>query len=346
LSTEDEVRDIEGIDEIDPVAVHVYQLRVAHPTDLPSQLAARAGLSPEEVSQAELQLSELGLLRPSPGGGWAAVSPENAAESLLAPVEHDILRRRIAMAAAREQLHTLSGDYLEARGMRSARSSIEIVEGMDNTRAVIDDLVRTCTASIDALVPGSGLSEEAIRVVTSLEARILERGVRMRSLFQHSARKNRAQVRHVALLTKAGAQVRSTGALPSRMQIYDGECAVLPLDPERAGAGAAIIRDPSVLSFLRQLFEHYWNAADDFLADRDEEECTSPAQRPRGMERDVLLLMVAGKTNEEIAGQLGVSRRSVSRLVSGLLERLGATNRFQAGARAALLGWLASGPPH
>jgi DNA-binding CsgD family transcriptional regulator len=340
------VRDIEDIDELDAVAVRVYQLRVSHPTDGADRLAARAGLSRAEVAEAELHLSELGLLQPSPGGGWVAVSPESAAESLLAPMEHDILRRRIAMAATRERLHTLSGEYVEARSMRSAKSSIEIVEGMDNTRAVIDDLVRTCTTSLDAMVPGSGLSEEAIRVATALDVRLLGRGVRLRSLFQHSARKNRTQVRHVAVLAEAGGQVRSISTLPSRMMIYDGECAVLPLNPLRAGAGAALVRDPTVLGFLTQLFGHYWDAAEDFLSDGERAEDDGTERKPYGMERDVLLLMAAGKTNEEIADQLGISRRSVSRLVSGLLERLGATNRFQAGARAALNGWLASLPPH
>jgi DNA-binding NarL/FixJ family response regulator len=322
--------------EIDAAVARVYRLRVIHPTDSVEQIAARAELTPEATSAAESRLSALGLLRPSPTGGQVAVSPETAADTLLAPMEQDILQRRIAMAATRARLHALSGDYLEARSMRSAKSSIEIVEGMDNTRAVIDDLARTCTKSMDALVPGSGLSEEAIKAAaSSKELEILDRGVKMRSLFQHSARKNRAQVRHVAVLTRAGAQARSTSALPSRMQIYDHECAVLPLDPTYAGAGAALIRDPTVLSFLQRLFEHYWDRALEFA---EEEQRAGP--EPTEVERDVLLLMAAGKKDEAIAHQLGMSPRSVSRIVARLMERLDAESRFQAGARAALNGWL------
>ncbi|MGP3970731.1 LuxR C-terminal-related transcriptional regulator [Streptomyces sp. 6N223] len=280
-------------------------------------------------------MSALGLLRPSPTGGQVAVSPETAADTLLAPMEQDILQRRIAMAATRARLHALSGDYLEARSMRSAKSSIEIVEGMDNTRAVIDDLARTCSESMDALVPGSGLSEAAVEAATPLDMEILERGVKMRSLLQHSARKNRAQVRHVSIITAAGAQVRSTSVLPSRLQIYDHSCAVLPLDPDRAAAGAALIRDPTVLSFLQQLFEHYWDRALEFTA---EEQRDGP--EPTEVEQDVLMLMAAGKKDEAIAHQLGMSPRSVSRIVARLMERLNAESRFQAGARAALNGWL------
>lgn len=298
-------------------------------------MAARVGLTPQGVIDAESRLSALGLLRPSPTGGQVAVSPETAADALLAPMEQEILQQRISMAATRARLHALSGDYLEARSLRSAKTSIEIVEGMDNARAVIEDLARTCTESVDVLVPGSGGSEAGVRAARSLDMEALERGVKMRTLFQHSARKNRFQVRHVGALTAAGAEVRSTSVLPSRMQIYDRSWAVLPLDPQEAGAGAAIIRDPTVLSFLQRLFEHYWDRAVDFT---EEEPRNGPG--PTGVELDVLLLMAAGKKDEAIAHQLGMSPRSVSRIVARLMERLDAASRFQAGARAALSGWL------
>jgi DNA-binding NarL/FixJ family response regulator len=41
-----------------------------------------------------------------------------------------------------------------------------------------------------------------------------------------------------------------------------------------------------------------------------------------------------------MARKLGISERTVRRLVSDLTERLGATSRFQAGVCAVRLGWL------
>ncbi|MDT0322307.1 helix-turn-helix transcriptional regulator [Streptomyces millisiae] len=285
------------------------------------------------MKDAEFQLAELGLLRPSPSGGRVAISPESAADALLAPMEQDILQRRIAMAATRARLHALSGDYLEARSMRSAKSSIEIVEGIDNIRAVIDDLGRTCAKSLDALVYGGPQTDDALRAALAVDRELLSRGIRIRSIFQHSARGHRATTVYAATLASEGGQVRSTAVLPSRMLIYD-DCAVLPLDPLNTAGGAALVRDPAVLKFLKQLFEHYWDRALDFA----EEQRTGP--EPAGVEREVLLLMAAGKKDEAIAHQLGMSPRSVSRIVARLMERLGAESRFQAGARAALNGWL------
>lgn len=321
--------------EIDATATQVYRLRVIHPTDSVESIAARADLTPREAAAAECQLADLGLLRPSPGGGWVAISPESAADTLLAPAEQDILSRRIAMAATRAQLHALSGDYLEARSMRSAKSNIEVFEGIESIRAAIDDLARTCSVSLDGMVPGGGQAEESIRAATPLDLEILARGVRIRTLFQHSARKHWATAQFATRISAAGAEIRSTGLLPARVQIYDKSCAVIPLDPEDRTTGVALVRDPAVLSFLLGLFENYWERGLDFS---EEEQGTGP--EPTGVDREVLQLMAVGKKNHAIAHQLGLSPRSVSRIVAHLMERLGSDSRFQAGVRAAMNGWL------
>ncbi|RKN51635.1 LuxR family transcriptional regulator, partial [Streptomyces klenkii] len=177
--------------------------------------------------------------------------------------------------------------------------------------------------------------EEAIRAATPLDLEVLERGVRMRQLIQQAARNHWAVAQYTETLVGAGAQVRTAGVLPARLLIYDRGCAVLPLDPRHSAAGAALVRDPAVLAFLQQLFEHYWDRAVDFAKDDQK-----GGPEPTGVERNVLLLMAAGKKDEAIAHQLGMSPRSVSRIVARLMDRLGADSRFQAGARAASNGWL------
>lgn len=321
--------------EIDSTAAQVYRLRVIHPTDSVERLAARAGLTPQEAQDAEARLAALGLLRPSPRGGKVAVSPETAADTLLAPLEQEILQRRIAMAATRAQFHALSAEYLEARSMRSAKTSVEIVRGPDSAWAVIDDLARTCSESLDTFVPGSDGNDTAVSHPTARVLDNLQRSVRIRTLLHHPSRQQPAFVRHVSAVTAACGQVRTVNSLPARLQIYDRSCAVLPLDPQHEAAGAALIRDPTVLTFLQHLFEHYWGRGMEF----GEEENRSGGP-PTGPDLEVLRLMAAGKKDEVIAHLLGMSSRSVSRIVARLMERLGANSRFQAGARAALHGWL------
>ncbi|MCG5214059.1 helix-turn-helix domain-containing protein [Streptosporangium sp. KLBMP 9127] len=54
----------------------------------------------------------------------------------------------------------------------------------------------------------------------------------------------------------------------------------------------------------------------------------------------VLRLLATGAKDSAIARSLGVSIRTVTRTVGELTRILGATSRFQAGVRAARLGWL------
>lgn len=54
----------------------------------------------------------------------------------------------------------------------------------------------------------------------------------------------------------------------------------------------------------------------------------------------VLRLLASGAKDEAIARNLGVSVRTVTRIVAELTSELGATSRFQAGVLAARLGWL------
>ncbi len=57
-------------------------------------------------------------------------------------------------------------------------------------------------------------------------------------------------------------------------------------------------------------------------------------------EQSLLRYLAAGLKDEAIARHLACSRRTLRRRVDGLLDKLGATSRFQAGALAARRGWL------
>ncbi|MEV4454832.1 LuxR C-terminal-related transcriptional regulator [Microbispora sp. NPDC049633] len=71
-----------------------------------------------------------------------------------------------------------------------------------------------------------------------------------------------------------------------------------------------------------------------------------PARHGRGpgdcpaQERQLLKLLAEGLTDEGAARQLGLSQRTVRRMMAGIMERLGARSRFEAGLQAAKRGWL------
>jgi DNA-binding CsgD family transcriptional regulator len=66
-------------------------------------------------------------------------------------------------------------------------------------------------------------------------------------------------------------------------------------------------------------------------------------------ERCLLRLLGKGMTDASAARQLGVSLRTVRRMMAEIMARLGARSRFEAGIRAAERGWIGSAPrqlPH
>ena len=64
------------------------------------------------------------------------------------------------------------------------------------------------------------------------------------------------------------------------------------------------------------------------------------AEPPTSRELQVLALLAAGATNQQIAGELVVALETVKKHVSHVLGKLGAANRTQAVARARTLGLL------
>ncbi len=68
-----------------------------------------------------------------------------------------------------------------------------------------------------------------------------------------------------------------------------------------------------------------------------------PPGEPAGLlphERELLRILAAGHSDETAARRLGVSVRTVRRMMAGICERLDARSRFQAGILAARQGWI------
>ena len=86
---------------------------------------------------------------------------------------------------------------------------------------------------------------------------------------------------------------------------------------------------------MKALFEQTWLAA-------------SPLGEPAvvnesgldAVERQMLNLLADGFTDEVVARKVGLSLRTLRRMMSEIMDRLGARSRFQAGKEAALRGWL------
>ncbi|MGC7097348.1 response regulator transcription factor [Amycolatopsis lurida] len=165
------------------------------------------------------------------------------------------------------------------------------------------------------------------------EQAILGRGIRFRMLVPDHVRTTAGPARRLGRLARQGVLIRTMPAVPVEALVVDGTFAILP------GEGThdvAVLRLPSVVAAITELAERLWPVAVPFTGS-DPPEAVELSVR----DRELLALLCAGRTDESAAAALGVSVRTVRRMVSSLMNRLGARSRFQAGVKAADRGWLA-----
>ncbi|OLZ58157.1 helix-turn-helix transcriptional regulator [Amycolatopsis keratiniphila] len=155
----------------------------------------------------------------------------------------------------------------------------------------------------------------------------LRRGVHYRVLVPVEARNRRETARRLDMFASHGAEIRTVPSVPMTAMVVDGTLALLPGD--RCGE-LTEFREPGVVRVVVELFERLWRP-------------TGPpgsGSGPTQRELDLLTLLMNGYTDESAAARLGISERTVRRMVSELMHRLSARSRFQAGAKAADRGWL------
>lgn len=203
------------------------------------------------------------------------------------------------------------------------------------TRGAVDLSVacarREVLVSCSIIAPGAPLV-----IPRKVDVDNLARGVRYRFLYPDRARTAPALSRHLGRLNLAGAEVRTMPAVPVDALVIDASLAVLPRESGVEGPCAlAHFRLPSVVAATTELFERVWAAAVPLNTTRLRGGCDLTER-----ERELLTLLSSGCTDLTVAARLGVSVRTVRRMMSEVMNRLGARSRFQAGAKAADRGWL------
>ncbi|URM88771.1 helix-turn-helix domain-containing protein [Streptomyces sp. MRC013] len=104
-------------------------------------------------------------------------------------------------------------------------------------------------------------------------------------------------------------------------------------------SGDVILHSARLADSFVQVFDHHWATGHSAVSAR----CPGTGGAPEDYsprEREVLALLAAGAKDEAIARRLGCSERTLRRLLTSLVAKLGADSRFAAGVRAVRLGLL------
>jgi hypothetical protein len=141
-----------------------------------------------------------------------------------------------------------------------------------------------------------------------------------------------ALAEHLRVMTAYGARVRITEREINETILLDRRIAILAGDRVGGVRGYTVISSPDLVQGIQSLFEAAWHAATDLAAYQ--------ARFAELGAREILEQLASGCKDETAARVLGVGLRTYRRRVAELMELLGATSRFQAGARAREAGLL------
>ena len=189
-----------------------------------------------------------------------------------------------------------------------------------------------------AVLPIDDCSTVSPGAVRHLYRQILGRGVQVRTLYPEPARDSPGVRDYARWTVTLGAAVRTAPVLPPHMFIFDRGLVLLPEDQRDRSKGSVLITDDSVVSALHLAFDQTWRSAAPFGGPPDDD--ADPGRAPTGTELRLLRLLADGSTDASAGRQLGMSLRTVRRMTAGLMRRLEAGSRFEAGRKAAQRGWL------
>lgn len=312
----------------------VYRTMLAEHTSCVEEIAALLRLPEERVRRRLDELAELSLLRPSwdVPGTVRPISPDVALGALVARQQAEIARQQQLVEQSRAEMAAFVAQFT-AEG-RTSTASVEELIGLDGVRLKLQQLCDRARFELVSFQPGRQ-SQEARDACRPSDESMLARGLQMRDVYMDSVRNDQPTMAYISWLAERGAEARAVPTLPMRMIVYDREVAVIPIDPQCSRKGALLTRSRGAVTALVALFEHVWQQAAPL-----QQPPVVPADKPTAQERELLRMLTVGAKDESAARALGVSVRTVRRMVAELTERLGATSRFQAGVHAAREGWV------
>ncbi|WDM10355.1 response regulator transcription factor [Streptomyces lavenduligriseus] len=165
-------------------------------------------------------------------------------------------------------------------------------------------------------------------------ADLTSQGVALRALYPSTVLAVDGGAEHLERTAELGVECRMVDIQQVFTAVVDQEFVFMAAGLRPGEEGETVFRAPQDVALLRQSFEQTWRSA------RRVHPGSRARQRLTAEQLTMLRLMSSGVKDEKIARLLGVSSRTLSRLMAGAMEELGARSRFEAGVRAAELGLL------
>ena len=301
-------------------------------TELYEEIVAKNGIAPDDPRITEggdrersfELLRRLNLLSHDRDSGlWQALDPATVQSRVVSPLSQqaaDLLAESSHWAQAFGTL-----DHAWRRAVRSSDSGPVTYLHAEAIDPFIAGLVAECEEEMLTAQPQSGRDLRQLARGALRDTALLERGAKIRTLYQHSARRNAITRQYVAAVTERGAEVRTLDEFFNRMIVIDRRVAIIPSGDDLSVAIA--VREPSVVAYLVDVFERSWERARPFVS-RESTLMKDIAAEQRAM---TLRMLVEGHSDPVSAKRLGVSPRTYAGYIADLKDEFEVETRFQLG---------------
>ncbi|WP_424854556.1 helix-turn-helix transcriptional regulator [Streptomyces sp. SAI-170] len=279
-------------------------------------------------------LMEFALLHPDPDDpNWLRpVPPSLALAERLNPIEREITERRrlsVELADLFEPFMALSSQ------LPASSHSITVLEGLDRINAALDLATAQCQNEVLTVQPSHRHPERRLAEALERDKPLIERGVRIRTLYQHTARYNPERLAWVDQFANGKVEYRTIDELVERLVICDESVAFIPISDDRQVA--LELRHPGLVRYLVKVFEFMWGRAVPLQAGTPYE--TDP-DGITDIQYSIAKLLVEGHVDEAIARRLGMNVRTCRAHIAKLATALGSGSRAQLGFLIAQSGIL------
>jgi len=279
-----------------------------------------------EYAGALKVLDQLGLVRRQPENDdqWTPVDPATVQSRIVAPLSHEGARLLEESSEWARNFGALSQAW--RRSPESDKSGPVSYFQTSQIRPFIAALVAECQEEMLTAQPqnrrdtGSDLAR-----ALATDSDLLKRGAKMRTLYQHAARRSIATREYVSAVTDLGAEVRTLDEFFNRLLVFDRRVAIIP-SPHDFNTAIAI-REPTIVAYLVDIFERSWERARPFTSS-DASLLKDIAAEQRAM---TMRMLIEGHSDPLAAKRLGVSPRTYAGYVADLKREFEVETRFQLG---------------
>jgi sugar-specific transcriptional regulator TrmB len=279
-----------------------------------------------ELHDAFEQLRELGLVHPDASAEtWLAEDPSLVHTRVVAPLSQQGAELLQESARWAEAFQGLTQVWRRTPGV-AEQGPFRYLHGVDTINRFLHGVVPEAEEEVLTAQPQSDRGGGEVRPETvSMEQALLGRGVKVLTLYQHSARRSTAIRDYVAVITPAGAEVRTLDEFFNRMIVVDRRVAIIPSAQDLQTA--LVIQEPTIVAYLIDVFMRSWERARPFTS-QEASVVKHIAHEQRAM---TMRMLIEGHSDPVSAKRLGVSPRTYAGYVADLKEEFDAETRFQLG---------------